>query len=171
MLSVFALALSVTIAVFLAWSLVGSFVHKPLPAFPRVLSEGIQEAEARRVVEKLLPFLNKGLAFTHRILSGKDVLMSVALSTGLFFASRVLATVSLLGMMYGMVVVLFTMPKVYDMHHVEIDGAMNLFREKATFVYDAYLAKVVKMIPTGAQVATPAESSTTAVGGEGKKDE
>ena len=160
MLSVFALALSVTIAVFLAWSLVGSFVHKPLPAFPRVLSEGIQEAEARRVVEKLLPFLNKGLAFTHRILSGKDAFMSVVISCSLFFASRVLATVSVLGLVYAVVVLSFTLPKVYHMYSAEIDGAINMFRQKATFLYDAYLAKALKMIPT-AQQATPAESSTT----------
>jgi len=128
MLSVVALALSVTVATFLAWSLVGSFVNRPLPAFPRVLTEGIQEAEARRVVEKTLPYVNKTLAFAHRILSGKDAFMSIALSVGLFFASRVLATVSLLGLVYAAVVVVFTVPKVYDMHHADIDGAINLFR-------------------------------------------
>lgn len=128
MLSVVALALSVTVATFLAWSLVGSFVNRPLPVFPRVLTEGIQEAEARRVVEKTLPYVNKTLAFAHRILSGKDAFMSIALSVGLFFASRVLATVSLLGLVYAAVVVVFTVPKVYDMHHADIDGAINLFR-------------------------------------------
>ena len=44
-------------------------------------------------------------------------------------------------------------------------------REKATIIYDTYLARIFKMIPT-AQAPTPAESSTTAVGeNAGKKDE
>ena len=91
--------------------------------------------------------------------------MSVVICCSLFFASRVLATVSVLGLVYAVVVMMFTVPKVYDMHSAEIDGAINMFRQKATFLYDAYLAKALKMIPT-AQQATPAESSTTV-----KKDE
>ena len=34
----------------------------------------------------------------------------------------------LLGLVYAAVVVVFTVPKVYDMHHADIDGAINLFR-------------------------------------------
>ena len=135
MLSFLVLAMSVTVGGFLAWSLVGGLIHRPLPAFPRVLSEGITEAEARRVVEKLVPYVNKMLAYVHRILSGKDALMSVAISAGLFFASRVLATVSVLGLAYAAVILMFTVPKVYDMHSAEIDGAVNMFRQKATFLY------------------------------------
>merc|ERR1719183_2098650 len=163
MLSVIAMAMSVTVGAFLAWSLVGGFIHRPLPRFPRVLREGITESEARNMVEKSVPYVNMGLAYVHRILSGKDAFMSVVISCSLFFASRVLATVSLLGLVYAAVVVVFTVPKVYDMHHADIDGAINLFREKATIIYDTYLARIFKMIPT-AQAPTPAESSTTAVG-------
>ena len=61
--------------------------------------------------------------------------MSVAISAGLFFASRVLATVSVLGLAYAAVILMFTVPKVYDMHSAEIDGAVNMFRQKATFLY------------------------------------
>ncbi len=165
MLSVIAMAMSVTVGAFLAWSLVGGFIHRPLPRFPRVLREGITESEARNMVEKSVPYVNMGLAYVHRILSGKDAFMSVVISCSLFFASRVLATVSLLGLVYAAVVLLFTLPKVYHMYSAEIDGAINMFRQKATFLYDAYLAKALKMIPT-AQQATPAESSTTV-----KKDE
>lgn len=154
------MAMSGTVGAFLAWSLVGGFINRPLPRFPRVMREGITEAEARNFVEKSVPYVNKVLAYVHRILSGKDAFMSVVISCSLFFASRVLATVSVLGLVYAVVVLSFTLPKVYHMYSAEIDGAINMFRQKATFLYDAYLAKALKMIPT-AQQATPAESSTT----------
>jgi hypothetical protein len=162
--------MSMTIGAFLAWAFLGGLVHRPMPSFPRMFTEGIAEADMRRMVEKMLPYVNKTLHFVHRILSGKDVMMSVALSAGLFFASRVLATVSLLGLAYAGVVLVFTVPKVYEMYHEQIDGGINLFRQKATFIYDAYLAKVLKMIPTAVNQATPAESSTTAVGERNKDD-
>jgi hypothetical protein len=170
LLSFLALALAITIGTCLTWSVFGGLVSRPLPEFPKIFTEGIPEADMRRAVEKLLPYVNKSLHFIHRVLSGKDILMSVWLGAVLYLAHRVLETVSLLAVAYSFVVIVFTMPKVYEMYHDQIDEAVNMFRQKATFVYDAYLAKLLKKIPSAGNQATPAESSTTAVGERTKDD-
>mmetsp|Transcript_3460 Transcript_3460/g.7022 ORF Transcript_3460/g.7022 Transcript_3460/m.7022 type:complete len:216 (-) Transcript_3460:4015-4662(-) len=158
-LSVAALLMSLTVGVMLVWSIIGGFIHRPPPPMPAFMVEGIAEAKIRAVVEKATPYVNKGLNFTHRILSGKDVLMSIVVSAGLFFLSKVLATVSLLGLAYACVVLAFAVPKVYEMYHDQIDNVIDIARQKVTFIHDAYLSKLLKMIPS-AQTVTPAESSS-----------
>jgi hypothetical protein len=126
---------------------------------PKFMVEGIPEAQMRALVEKVTPHLNSTLFFAYRILSGKDILMSICVGAGLFFLAKVFASISLLGLMYAAVVLVFSVPKVYEMYQDQIDDIVNLIRQKTTFIHDAYLSKVLKMIPS-AQAATPAESSS-----------
>lgn len=161
MLSLITMGMGVSVLVMLAWSVIGGlhFVNKPPPPMPAFMVQGIAEAQIRNMVERVTPYVNKTLFFAHRILSGKDVMMSVCVGFGLYFLSKVFAAVSLLGLAYSAVVLVFSIPKLYEMYHVQIDDVVNMFREKATILYDAYFSKLLKMIPT-AQTVTPAESSS-----------
>lgn len=146
----------------LTWSIVGGIVHKPPPPLPKVLTEGVAEAQLKNLAEKATPHVNKGLHFAHRVLSGKDAFMSATVGSSFAFASYMLARVSLLAVAYLLLVIAFTVPKVYDMYKDQIDAALNSVREKATKIYDEHLAKLVKQVPTAAKfaAATPAESSS-----------
>lgn len=160
-LSLVTMGLSMLIWVMLAWSVIGGlhFVNRPPPPMPTFMVEGIQEAQIRNMVEKATPYINKVLSFAHRTLSGKDMLMSMGVGAGMYMLARVFAAVSLVGLAYTAVVLVFSVPKIYEMYHDQIDGFIIMFRQKATIIYDAYFSKVLKMIPT-AHAATPAESSS-----------
>ncbi len=161
MLSLITMTAGISVLVMLAWSVIGGLhiVNKPPPPMPKFMVEGIAEAQIRSLVEHLTPYVNKSLFFIHRIFSGKDVVTSLCVGFGLYFLSKVFAAVSLLGLAYSAVVLVFSVPKVYEMYHVQIDEVVNMFRQKATILYDAYFSKALKMIPK-AQTVTPAESSS-----------
>lgn len=44
---------------------------------PALLREGVSEAQIKRLVEQLTPLLNKALAVTYRLATGKDFFLTV----------------------------------------------------------------------------------------------
>eukprot|EP00889_Picochlorum_renovo_P003404 jgi/Picre1/30434/NNA_005798.t1 len=134
-LSVAALLMSLTVGVMLVWSIIGGFIHRPHHRCLPLWLKGFQRQRSGLWLRR-----------QHHI-------------AGLFFLSKVLATVSLLGLAYACVVLAFAVPKVYEMYHAQIDNVIDIARQKVTFIHDAYLSKLLKMIPS-AQTVTPAESSS-----------
>ena len=157
MLSMTAFSLGACVLGMLAWSFVGGAIHRPPPALPGVMREGVTEGQVRALAEKATPYINKVLKFSNRVLSGKDVVMSVSVGAGCMILGKALALVSILGLAYTLVVLAFSVPKVYDMYHDQIDGVIDIVRQKVTQIHDTYLAKILKRIP---RAATPAESSS-----------
>lgn len=146
----------------LLWTNFGSVVKHSPPSLPKVLKEGVSEAEVKAVVEKLTPYVNKAMRLGHQLLSGKEVVLSFVVGIVLIFLAHMFATVSLLGLMYGSVLIMFSLPKVYEMYQGQIDGVLNMLREKATALHDQVTqqAGLAKKLTRSAKEATPASSST-----------
>ena len=134
--------------------------RRPPPALPRVITEGLAEAEVRSYADRATPVLNRGLRLAHRALGGQEPGFSALVVFIFFVAGRVAARLSLLGMAYLPVLAAFTLPKVYELRKDEIDRGLDAGRAKVTAVHDKNLASVLAKIPR-ARGASPAESSST----------
>jgi hypothetical protein len=143
----------------LLWSVLGGVVKKPPPRLPRLVTEGVAEADLRAAAERLAPALNRGLALAHRALGGREPLLSAGVAGALYVAGKAAARVSLATAAFLPVLAAFTLPKVYEMRKEEVDAGIDAARARATAVYDAHLAGIVRRIPR-AGPASPAESSS-----------
>lgn len=129
---------------------------------PAVLKEGISEAQLRAYAERAAPMINRVLTLVRTVLTGSNPVLSGGVVAGLLAIAFLAARISLLTACYIVIVLLFTLPKLYEMRKDQIDAGLDAGRAKATEVYDKYVASslknVDKYIPK-AQVA--AESSST----------
>lgn len=141
------------------WNNIASFTHKPPVPVPRLLREGLSEAEVKGYAEKATVYVNKGLAYTHRLATGKDAALSGVAIAFLYAVAKLSGVFSLIGLAYTVVLAGFSLPKVYELKKEEIDHAVDNARKQLTTVYDKYLHKYASMIPR-ASSAKPAESST-----------
>ncbi|KAL4853081.1 Reticulon-like protein B4 [Chlorella vulgaris] len=141
------------------WNQVAGFTHKPPVPLPRLLKEGVSEAQTKAVAEKATLFINKGLAFVNRLAGGRDPTLTFSVATSLYLVGKLSGLLSILGLAYALVVAAFTLPKVYELKQDEIDAAINKGRTQFTSLYDKHLHKVVSKIPRSTP-ARPAESSS-----------
>lgn len=142
------------------------FQFPPLPV-PRLFKEGVSEAQVKAFAERSTGYLNRGLALTNRLATGREPMLSGLTVGALYLVARASSYLSILGLSYGTLVLLFTGPKVYEMNKDQIDGAIDHMRAQFTAFYDAYLHKWTQKIPRYAPpAAAPAESTSN-----DKKDE
>ncbi|GAB4818885.1 hypothetical protein N2152v2_005931 [Parachlorella kessleri] len=141
------------------WNNIAAFTHRPPVPVPRVLREGVSEAEVRPYVEKSTLYVNKALAFAHRLATGREAALSGSAIAFLYTVAKVSSLFSLVGLAYTVVLLAFTLPKVYELKKDDIDAAVDQARKQLTTVYDKYLHKYASRIPR-ASTAKPAESST-----------
>lgn len=156
---------SVLIFTMVLWNIAASAMKRPPPPLPRILSQGIPEAQLRAYADRAAPYLNKGLSFMYRVLNGRDPMTSILIASSIYLGGKVAASVSLLTLAYLPILVLFTVPKIYEMKKDEIDRVYDSARTHATAFYDKYLAAIIEKIPR-ARGASPAQSSTTRVHAE-----
>ncbi len=152
-------AASAAVFAMLLWSVLGGVVKRPPPRLPRLVTEGVAEADLRAAAERLAPALNRGLALTHRALGGREPLLSAGVAGALYVAGKAAARVSLATAAFLPVLAAFTLPKVYELRKEEVDAGIDTARARLTAVYDAHLAGIVRRIPR-AGPASPAESSS-----------
>lgn len=141
------------------WNNIAAFTHRPPVPVPRVLREGVSEADIRPYVEKSTLYVNKALAFAHRLATGREAALSGTAIAFLYVVAKVSSLFSLVGLAYTVVLLAFTLPKVYELKKDDIDAAVDQGRKQLTTVYDKYLHKYASRIPR-ASTAKPAESST-----------
>lgn len=144
------------------WNIAASALKRPPPPLPKILSQGIPEAQLRAYADRAAPYINKGLSYLYRVLNGRDPVTSLLIAVSIYLGGKVAASVSLLTLAYLPVLFLFTLPKIYEMKKDEIDRVYDSARTHATAFYDNYLAAIIEKIPR-ARGASPAQSSTTRI--------
>lgn len=77
----------------------------------------------------------------------------------LYMLARLTSAFSLLGLVFAVVVLAFSLPKVYELRKDQIDAGVDAARKQTTQLYDTYLHSIVSKIPKASN-AKPAESST-----------
>lgn len=135
------------VVVALLWSQAGAWFKSAGPPVPKALREGVSEADARNLAEKLRAPANDVLAVVGRVLSGKDIKLSGMVAGALFISRWVFGYVSVLTLAYTVLVLAFTVPKLYEMRKNDADHVVALVRTKYTEAYQQFDAKVASRIP------------------------
>eukprot|EP00210_Caulerpa_lentillifera_P008903 g8494.t1 len=137
----------------LIWHYAAPFV-KMNPPIPTLISNGITEEEAKKAVEKAVPYANRLLATANTVITGKDLLLSAKVLGVLYVVARVSAMISLFTLAYFGVLVAFVAPKVYEMRKDQIDGYIAIAMEKLKEYYKQ-VESAMKKIPSAK--TTPAK--------------
>lgn len=139
----------------------------PAAHLPAVLKTGIDENTARAAAERLRLIMNKGLAKSGAILSGNDMSAAIKCFAALWIVGAVGRIITPIGMLYTMVLGLFTLPKVYEMRKDQIDSAVGTGRDVLQQQYNTAQAKAKELY----QRLTPQKGARPAASYSESKDE
>lgn len=138
--------LIVLLVIMFLWSNATAFINKSPPKIPEV---SISEELVRQVAASLRVEINRGFAVIRQIALGKDLKKFLLVIAGLWILS-VLGTYSnFLTLFYIAVVVLFTVPVLYEKYEDKVDPfaeKMMVEIKKQYAVFDAYF---LSKIPRG----------------------
>ncbi|EFJ52248.1 hypothetical protein VOLCADRAFT_103251 [Volvox carteri f. nagariensis] len=134
-----------SLATFL-WAQMGNIVGRSGPPVPALLTRGLSEDEARKFTDAALPVLNKALATIGVLASGKDLKLSLLVVGGAYSAARVFAAISPVTLVYVVVLIAFTAPKIYELKQDEIDKVLATVKSKVNEL-TAKFSEVVSKIP------------------------
>ncbi|CAN4127285.1 unnamed protein product [Withania somnifera] len=123
-----------------------TFIHKSAPHIPEV---HIPEKPVLEFASALRNEVNRALAVLREIASGRDLKMFLFVISGLWIASILGGCCDFLTLFYIIVVVLHTVPVLYEKYEDQVDS----FAEKALYElkkqYAVFDAKVLSKIPRG----------------------
>eukprot|EP00879_Flechtneria_rotunda_P000627 GHRR01000740.1.p1 GENE.GHRR01000740.1~~GHRR01000740.1.p1 ORF type:complete len:224 (+),score=66.58 GHRR01000740.1:244-915(+) len=141
----------------------------PADQLPSVLRTGLDETSVRSIAEKVRVVTNKGLALINRLLSGEDLILAGKALVVLYATGTLGRIITPVGLLYTVILGLFTLPKLYEMRKDEIDGAVDRARVAAEQQYTATRTKATELINrlTPQKGARPAASDISS----GFKDE
>lgn len=132
------------------WSRFGKTIGKPMPAMPKVLSEGISEDEYKSYADKAKPHVDKAIATAYSLVTCKDLGLQLKVVGALFVAGKVLCNISLFTFSFIAFLVAFGAPIVYEMNKDQIDEIFTQVRSLLSKYYTKAkeeLSKVVDKIP------------------------
>lgn len=124
----------------LVWAVVSRAIGIPGPSdkLPAVLRTGVDEAAAKQVAEKLRVFVNNGLAVVRRVALGEEPLLTLKAAAALFVVGWLGRLASPLGLLFAAVVLLFALPKAYELRKDDVDAGLESARSHA----ERHLTKV-----------------------------
>ncbi|CAH1429247.1 unnamed protein product [Lactuca virosa] len=137
-------SLILTLAILFLWSNASAFINKSPPKIPQVV---IPEKPVLEIVSTLRIELNKGFAAIRDIASGKDLKKFLSVIAGLWFVSIISNCYNFLTLVYILVVLLFTVPVVYDKYEDKIDPHAEKALIEIKKQYAVFDAKVLCKIP------------------------
>ncbi|KAL4570730.1 hypothetical protein LXL04_026391 [Taraxacum kok-saghyz] len=137
-------SLILTLAILFLWSNASAFVKKTPPKIPQV---AIPEKPVLEIVSSLRIELNRGFAVLRDIASGKDLKKFLSVIAGLWFVSIISNCYNFLTLVYILVVLLFTVPVVYDKYEDKIDPLAEKALIEIKKQYAVLDAKVLCKIP------------------------
>lgn len=129
------------------WNNVAQFINKPGVPIPPVLRHGITDHQAKIYAEELTTGINQLIGFTRRLLQGREVLLTVQVAVVLYVIAKVGNVFSTLGLLYTVVVLIFSLPKIYELRKHEIDSVANQVVSQSKQAYSQYGAPYVNKIP------------------------
>lgn len=131
-----------TAPAFWAWNFAAPYLKRHGPPVPAFFRDGVTSKELDQVAEPALKIINPFLGVVGRLISGQDAKLTVAVSVGAFVAFRLFRYISLFTLSYLVVLVAFTLPKVYELKKADIDKVLNVVVSKTKELY-AEVEKVV----------------------------
>lgn len=138
--------LIVLLVIMFLWSNATAFINKSPPKIPEV---SISEELVREVAASLRVEINRGFAVIRQIALGKDLKKFLLVIAGLWILS-VLGTYSnFLTLFYIAVVVLFTVPVLYEKYEDKVDPFAEKMMVEIKKQYAVFDAKVLSKIPRG----------------------
>lgn len=138
--------LIVLLVIMFLWSNATAFINKSPPKIPEV---SISEELVREVAASLRVEINRGFAVIRQIALGKDLKKFLLVIAGLWILS-VLGTYSnFLTLFYIGVVVLFTVPVLYEKYEDKVDPFAEKMMVEIKKQYAVFDAKLLSKIPRG----------------------
>nr|GMD01630.1 reticulon-like protein B4 [Ipomoea batatas] len=138
--------LILALAVLFLWSNASSFIKKSAPHIPEV---HIPEEPVLQFASALRNDVNHGLAVLRDIASGRDLKMFLMVITGLWIVSIVGSCCDFLTLFYIAVVLLHTVPVLYEKYEDEVDAFAEKAMHELKKQYAVFDAKVLSKIPRG----------------------
>jgi len=154
LVSLLATLTAITVGVCFVWSSLAAFFNKPGPPMPRLLEEGISTSSVKQTADQYTPMLNRCIAMAHRMLTGKDVILTGKVLAVLYVISRLGKVFSVLTWAYVVVLMAFTVPKLYELKKPEIDRGISQASNQAQRFNEQYVAPSIAKIPRGS-TSTP----------------
>lgn len=145
------------VATSFVWASLASWLNRAGPPVPQLLREGISESQVKSLVESYTPMINKGLALLYRVATGKDPVLTAEVVGVLFVVGKLGKVFSVLTWAFVVVLVAFSVPKLYELKKPEIDDAVATGHARSKEIYDKHVAPHVAKIPR-ASSATPVRS-------------
>jgi len=139
----------------------------PAAHLPGVLKTGIDENTMRAGAERLRVIINRGLAKSGGILGGQDMSAAIKCFGALWIIGAVGRIITPVGMLFTMVLGLFTLPKVYEMRKDQIDSAVSTGRDVMQKQYNTAQTKAKELY----QRLTPQKGARPAASYSESKDE
>lgn len=149
LLTILADALLLAVLVAFLWANIGSVLGRPGPPVPEILQKGVTDADLKAATEAVKGPLNKALAFLGRLAAGKEAKLAIWVMVGCFVLSKIGGLFSLLGFLYTVVLLAFTVPKAYEFKKDEADMLLSKAQSKFKEGYAQFNEQVMKKIPRG----------------------
>jgi riboflavin kinase len=164
LLSLVAYVLLLAVAVTFLWNNLASFTNRPGVPVPRWLKEGVSDADVKKHADQATTLINKALGFTYRLATGKEVVLSMQVAFVLYAVGKLGGWFTTLGLFYTVVVLAFTVPKVYELKKDEIDAVAKQVHDVGKDLYVKHLEPYVNKIPRATTAKVPVEPAGPAVG-------
>ncbi|KAD6795091.1 hypothetical protein R6Q59_032019 [Mikania micrantha] len=137
-------SLILTLAILFLWSNASTFIYKSPPKFPEV---SIPEKPVTQIVSSVRIEINRCLAAIHDIALGKDLKKFISVIGGLWFVSMISNCYNFLTLVYILIVLLFSVPVVYDKYEDKIDPLAEKAWIEIKKQYKVLDEKVLSKIP------------------------
>lgn len=154
LLTLVANVLLVGVSITFLWNNLAQFLNKPGVPVPAVLQQGISDNQSKAYAQQFTSGVNQLLGFARRIITGKEVILSVQAALVLYAIAKIGNFFSTLGLVYTVIVLVFTLPKVYELRKHEIDNAANQVAYKTKQGYSQYAAPYLNKIPKASSATT-----------------
>jgi hypothetical protein len=139
-------ALILVLAGLFLWSNATSFINKSPPRIPEV---SIPEKPVLQIASDLRITINGAFAVLREIASGRDLKKFLGVIAGLWIISVLGGCFNFLTLLYIAVVLLHTLPVLYDKYEDQVDPFVEKALAELKKQYAVFDAKVLSKIPRG----------------------
>ncbi|XP_023514697.1 reticulon-like protein B1 [Cucurbita pepo subsp. pepo] len=139
-------ALILVVALLFLWSNAHIFIYKTPPHLPEVR---IKDEPFLQVASAARTMINRAIATLGDIASGRDVKKFLAVVAGLWILSVIGSWCNFLTLFYIAVVLLHTVPVVYEKYKGKIDTSAQRIMVESKKRYAVFNEKVVSKLPKG----------------------
>jgi len=143
------------------WAIVARAMQMSGPSehLPSLLRTGINEEGARALAEKSRRHFNTALATLGRLLSGNELTLALKAVGALWVIGWIGRFISPVGLLFSLIVLLFSLPKLYEMRKDDVDRVALLTKDAAGKHYELARGKINEAVTrfTPKKAPRPAE--------------